>query len=77
MFVAQGMGLATLGIATGLLGALGLTRWMRSLLYEVGTADPATYVGVALLLFVVALTASCLPALRAARLDPIVTLRQE
>ena len=77
MFVAQGMGLATLGIAIGLLGALGLTRLMRSLLYEVSTADPATYGGIALLLFGVALAASCLPALRAARLDPNVTLRQE
>jgi ABC-type antimicrobial peptide transport system permease subunit len=77
MIVAHGMGLATLGIAIGILGALALTRLMRSLLYEVSTADPATYLGIALLLFVVALVACCLPALRAARVDPIVTLRQE
>jgi putative ABC transport system permease protein len=77
MIVAQGMGLAALGIAIGVLGALGLTRLMRSLLYGVSIADPATYVGISLMLFVVALAACCVPALRAARVDPILTLRQE
>ena len=77
MIVAHGMRLAALGIAIGLLGALGLTRLMRGLLYEVSTADPMTYGGIALLLLAVAFLASFLPALRAARVDPMVTLRQE
>jgi putative ABC transport system permease protein len=77
MILAHGMRLAALGIAIGLPGALVLTRLMRGLLYEVSAADPVTYAGIALLLFAVALLASFLPALRAARVDPMVTLRQE
>jgi ABC-type antimicrobial peptide transport system permease subunit len=77
MILAHGMRLSALGIAIGLVGALGLTRLMRGLLYEVSAADPVTYAGVALLLLAVALLASFLPALRAARVDPMVTLRQE
>jgi ABC-type antimicrobial peptide transport system permease subunit len=64
-------------VAIGLAGALLLTRLMSSLLYGVGAADPATYASVAILLVVVALAASYLPARRAMRMDPAIALRHE
>jgi putative ABC transport system permease protein len=73
----QGMVLALLGIVIGLAGAFGLTRLMTSQLYDVKATDPATFVGVALLLATVALVAILLPALRATRVDPVVALRNE
>jgi predicted permease len=77
LIVGQCARLALLGVAIGLTGALLLTRLMASLLYGVGTADPATYAGVAILLVVVALAASYLPARRAMRMDPAIALRHE
>jgi putative ABC transport system permease protein len=76
MIVTQTMRLVLIGTATGLLGALILTRLMASMLYGVGAGDPATFVVVALLLFAVALCASALPALRAVRGDPVSALRE-
>ncbi|PYJ97971.1 MAG: hypothetical protein DME23_13390 [Verrucomicrobia bacterium] len=66
-----------LGAAVGLAGALALTHVLKSQLYGVGPADPATIGGVALLVFAVALFASWLPAHRAARVDPMEALRYE
>ena len=66
-----------LGAAVGLAGALVLTHVIKSQLYGVGAADPATIGGVALLVFAVALFASWLPARRAARVDPMEALRYE
>ncbi len=77
MVVRQGMILALAGIAGGVLAALALTRLMRSLLYEVTPADPATFIAVCLALSVAAVVASCIPALRAAGVDPAVALRYE
>jgi putative ABC transport system permease protein len=77
LIIGQGAALACAGVALGLLGALLLTRLMSSLLYGVGAADLSTYVFVALLLIVVAITASYLPARRAMRVDPVVALRYE
>jgi putative ABC transport system permease protein len=77
LVVGEGMSVALGGAVAGLAGALLLTRLMRSLLYGVGPSDPATYAAVALLLLGVALLASYLPARRAARIDPIVALRQD
>jgi predicted permease len=77
LIVGQGARLALVGVAAGLLGALALTQLMSSLLYGVGAADPATYIGVALLLVVVAIAASYVPARRAMRVDPVVALRYE
>ena len=75
--VVEGLRLAVIGALAGLVAALGLTRFMRSLLYGVGPGDPLTYAAVALLLLIVALAACALPALRAARIDPTVALRYE
>jgi putative ABC transport system permease protein len=61
----------------GLVGALGLAQVMESLLYQIPPRDPATYLSVGAILATVALLASCLPAVRATRLDPMVALREE
>jgi putative ABC transport system permease protein len=73
----QGAAVALGGIVAGVLAALGLTRLMRSVLFEVEPTDPATFVAVALILAAVALGACFVPARRATRVDPIVTLRYE
>jgi predicted permease len=77
LVLARGLGLVLLGIGLGAAAAAGLTRVLANLLYGVTTTDPATFLGVGLLLTVVALGACYLPARRAAHVDPIVALRQE
>jgi putative ABC transport system permease protein len=69
--------LAVIGTAIGIAGSLALTRYLKTLLYEVSTTDPATLVGAAALLALVALAAVWLPARRATRVDPVVALRSE
>jgi predicted permease len=73
----QGMGLALIGIAAGVFGALSLTHLMSGLLFNVSATDPVTFVGVAILLTMVALAACYFPARRAMRVDPMVALRYE
>ena len=73
--VGEGARLAFVGLVLGIAGAFWLTRWMASLLFQVTPTDPATFGCVTLLLAAVALVACYLPARRAARLDPAITLR--
>jgi len=73
----QGLTLAAIGIAIGLISAIAATRLLTSLLFEVKPTDPLTYVGVALVIGAVALLASYIPARRATMVDPLVALRQE
>jgi putative ABC transport system permease protein len=77
LVVQQGLRLAATGIAIGAVVALAGMRLIRGLLYGVGASDPVTFVAVMALLFAVALAACWLPAWRAARLDPVMTLRSE
>jgi predicted permease len=77
MVVGQGMRLALIGAAAGLLGAFVATRGLRGLLFEVSASDPATYAGVAGVLVAVAAVASYLPARRAAQAEPNLALRGE
>jgi putative ABC transport system permease protein len=77
LVVGQGAAVAAAGIAIGLAAAFGLGRFMQSLLFDVVATDPLTFVAVPLALGLVALVASYLPARRAARIDPTVSLRSE
>jgi putative ABC transport system permease protein len=77
LVVGQGALLACVGMGFGLLGALGLTRLMASLLFTVGARDPVTFAAAPLVLLTVALLACALPALRATRVEPSVALRAE
>ena len=77
MVLGQGARLALAGIAMGLGGGLGLTRFLRSMLFGVTPTDPATFAVVTLLLFATALAASYLPARRAMRVDPVSAMRCE
>ena len=73
----EGLGLAGAGLALGLAGAFGLTRFLGSQLFGVAPTDPATFAAVTTLLAIVALAATIAPAHRAASVDPLVTLRSE
>jgi ABC-type antimicrobial peptide transport system permease subunit len=77
MFVRNGLLLAAIGAACGLLAALGLSRVMSSLLFGVGAADPLTFALVAVGLVAAAALASYLPARRVADVDPVEALRAE
>jgi ABC-type antimicrobial peptide transport system permease subunit len=77
MVLSQGMSLATIGVAIGLLAGFGAARSLAALLYDVTPSDPVTFLGVALLFALVAAAAAYLPAKRAMRVDPVVALRHE
>jgi putative ABC transport system permease protein len=77
MILREGMVLTTTGIGIGMAGAWGLTRVLRSVLFEIEPTDPPTFLGVAAALAVVTLAACYLPARRAVKVDPILALRHE
>ncbi|HEV8039938.1 MAG TPA: ABC transporter permease [Bryobacteraceae bacterium] len=77
MILRQGMTLVGIGLAIGLASAMGLTRLMKTLLFEVQPTDPITFAGVSVVLGAAALLACYIPARRALRIDPLRALRSE
>lgn len=77
LILKQGLRNALIGLGLGLVGALALTRYLSSQLYDIAPTDPLSFLGVSLLLLAVALLACWLPARRAAKIDPIIALRAE
>jgi putative ABC transport system permease protein len=77
LILRRGLGLAAIGLAIGVVASLVLTRFMAELLYGVKPLDPLTFVAVSVVLMLVSAIASSAPAYRAARLDPMRTLREQ
>ncbi len=77
LVVGHGLLLVSIGIGVGLLAAAGLAHLLQNLLFGVSTVDPATFIGVPVMLGSMAALASYLPALRATRVEPMLALRQE
>jgi predicted permease len=77
MVIGHGMRLTMIGVALGLAAALGLTRALESLLFDISATDPVTFVSVTLLLVIVALIACYIPAKRATNVDPLLALRHD
>jgi putative ABC transport system permease protein len=69
--------MVAIGIGAGVIGAMGLTRFMTALLFETTPYDAAVYVAVAIVLLIAAILACWLPARRASRVDPMTALRCE
>lgn len=77
LILRQGMMLAGIGLILGLAVVFVLARFLTSMLYGVSPSDPVTFVGISFLLAMVALLACYLPARRAARIDPMIAIREE
>ncbi|MDQ6623766.1 MAG: hypothetical protein M3Y86_09840, partial [Verrucomicrobiota bacterium] len=77
LILRQGMGIAAIGLTSGLIAAFGATRLLAALLYGVNPSDPAVFTSVTLLLGAAAFAACYFPARRAVRIDPVVALRFE
>ena len=76
MILGDAMKLTAMGVVLGVLAALGLTRLMQSVLYDVSASDPLTFIVLSSFFVVVAATASLIPAIRASRIPPTVALRE-
>jgi predicted permease len=77
MVLSQGARLAAIGVVIGVAASIALTQLMGSMIYGVSATDPLTFIGVAVILTLVALAACYIPARRAMRVDPVVALRYE
>src|SRR5207245_1537591 len=77
LFVGEGSKLVAIGIAIGIAGAIALSSTLSSLLFDVKTTDATAYLVAIISMFGASMLASLLPARRAARLDPMVTIRQD
>jgi len=77
MILGDGLKLAVVGVFVGLVGFIGLTHFLRSLLFQVKPADPSTLISVTITLLLVSLLASLIPAQRATKSDPAAVLRDE
>ncbi|HEV8203201.1 MAG TPA: FtsX-like permease family protein, partial [Pyrinomonadaceae bacterium] len=77
LILGQGLKLAIVGVALGLLAAIAFTRLLKGLLFGISASDPLTFASIAVLLVGVALLACCIPARRATKVDPLEALRQE
>jgi len=77
LIIRRGMALTLIGVVIGLIAAFGLTRLIKTLLFEVSATDPVTFVVIAILLAGVSLMACYLPARRATKVDPIIALKYE
>jgi predicted permease len=77
MAVGEGMQLVAIGLAVGLAGAVTLTRFVRTMLFDVSASDPITFGAISALLATVAFVACYVPARRATRVDPLAALREE
>lgn len=77
MVIREGVLLALVGVALGLVGSFVLTRFLSKMLFGVTTTDPLTFTAISALLILVALLAAYIPARRATRVDPVIALRQE
>jgi putative ABC transport system permease protein len=77
LVLGQGMKLAFVGVALGLVASMALTRTIKNLLFGISASDPLTFAAIALLLVLVALLACFIPAHRATKVDPLVALRYE
>jgi ABC-type antimicrobial peptide transport system permease subunit len=75
MILGEGAMLVVIGLVLGVAGAFVAGRAIRGLLFGVAPNDPATFVGVALVMAAIGLVACWIPALRAARIDPAITMR--
>jgi putative ABC transport system permease protein len=77
LVLGQALRMALRGVVVGIAAAFGLTKLMSAQLFAVKPADPLTFIAVPVILLAVAVTAACVPALRASRVDPLVALRHE
>jgi ABC-type antimicrobial peptide transport system permease subunit len=75
MILLEGGRLVAIGLVLGVIGAFFSARVMRGLLYGVGPHDPTTFIGVGVMMAVIGIVACWIPALRAARIDPAITMR--